>query len=236
MPILNTIFTPSSWCSNRYVVFIDNNAPGTSTIPPSSGWIDPSFTLCIPTQYSVPYPTFSPGVCPSQMSIVDSTFEIHDSRTIWTARCCQRVNDYSGFSPMAIDPQYLCTSAITAPMAFLLDPNITTADIYTTLSPQLWIEHDQVTVQWEPSDLKFFPAKVASQYAFIMGVTGLSSTGNTVPEDTSTAASTAASPAATPAPSISGTTSPTSLPITTTATHPSTSSQEGHVIAADDSQ
>lgn len=81
------------------------------------------------------------------------------------------IDDGSGFSPLSIDDEYLCTSAITTPMAFLLDPNISTADIYTTLPPELWIEHDQVTVQWEPSDLELFPVGVASQYALMMGIT-----------------------------------------------------------------
>ena len=53
-------------------------------------------------------------------------------------------------------------------MPFLLDPNISTADIYTTLS-DVWIEHDQVTVQWEEKDLALFPSSVAAHYASIMG-------------------------------------------------------------------
>ena len=52
-------------------------------------------------------------------------------------------------------------------MAFLLDPNITTADIYTTLSG-LWIEHDQITVQWEKEDLSILPTKVVTLYESIM--------------------------------------------------------------------
>ena len=52
-------------------------------------------------------------------------------------------------------------------MAFLLDPNITSTDIYTTLS-SLWIEHDQVTVQWEQSDLPGLPTGVATLYESIM--------------------------------------------------------------------
>lgn len=55
-------------------------------------------------------------------------------------------------------------------MAFLLDPNISTDDIYTTLPPELWIEHDQITVQWEPTDLDLLPVAVASQYAHLMDV------------------------------------------------------------------
>ncbi|KAK7744392.1 hypothetical protein SLS62_010182 [Diatrype stigma] len=53
-------------------------------------------------------------------------------------------------------------------MAFLLDPNISTADVYTTLS-HLWIEHDQVTVQWEKTDLRVLPEDVAKHknYYFV---------------------------------------------------------------------
>ncbi|KAI1111327.1 hypothetical protein F5Y14DRAFT_454201 [Nemania sp. NC0429] len=168
---LTTLFTPAPWCSNRFAVFVDDLAPGTSIIPPSSGWVDPSFTMCIPTQYTTPYPTFSPGVCPVHMQIVKHTFGADDGKSIWTAACCQ-----SGFSPLSVEDEYLCTSAITTPMAFLLDPNISTADVYTTLPPELWIEHDQVTVQWEPSDLELFPVGVASQYALMMGITAPPST------------------------------------------------------------
>lgn len=53
------------------------------------------------------------------------------------------------------------------PMGFLLDPNITSADIYTTLS-HLWIEHDQITVQWEETDLYILPKEVSTSYASIM--------------------------------------------------------------------
>ncbi|KAI0104005.1 hypothetical protein GGR51DRAFT_523150 [Nemania sp. FL0031] len=180
---LTTVFTPSPWCANRFAVFIDDIAPGTSTFPPSSGWIDPSFTKCIPTQYTTPYPTFSPGICPAHMQIVKHTSEVHNGKMTWTAACCQRyantivaldtliTDDTSGFSPLPIDDEYLCTSAITTPMAFLLDPDIATADVYTTLPPELWIEHDQVTVQWEPDDLKLFPASVIPQYELMMGIT-----------------------------------------------------------------
>ncbi|RWA06821.1 hypothetical protein EKO27_g8290 [Xylaria grammica] len=171
MVALTTIFTPASWCSNRFVVFVDNHAPGTSTNPPSSGWIDPSFTKCIPTQYTTAYPTFSPGVCPAHMQIVRHTSDIYDSETVWAAACCQ-----SGFSPMPVDPEYLCTSSITSPMAFLLDPNVSTADVYTTLAPEIWIEHDQMTVEWQPSDLSLLPVNVASQYQLMMGITAPPST------------------------------------------------------------
>ncbi|KAI1288636.1 hypothetical protein F5Y03DRAFT_86836 [Xylaria venustula] len=166
MAALTTLFTPASWCSNRFAVFVDDHSSGTSIIPPSSGWVDPSFTKCIPTQYLSAFPTFSPGVCPVNMEVVKHTSEVHDDNTIWTAACCQ-----SGFSTVSWDPEYLCTSSITSPMAFLLDPNISTADVYTTLAPELYIEHDQVTVQWEPTDLKHFPVDVASQYRIMMGIT-----------------------------------------------------------------
>ncbi|KAI0416325.1 hypothetical protein F5X98DRAFT_375896 [Xylaria grammica] len=189
MVALTTLFTPASWCSNRFVVFVDNHAPGTSTNPPSSGWIDPSFTKCIPTQYTTAYPTFSPGVCPAHMQIVRHTSDVYDTETVWAAACCQRYFHYtlalksseltiitSGFSPMPVDPEYLCTSSITSPMAFLLDPNVSTADVYTTLAPEIWIEHDQVTVEWQPSDLSLFPVNVASQYKLMMGITAPPST------------------------------------------------------------
>ncbi|KAI0515058.1 hypothetical protein F5B22DRAFT_199883 [Xylaria bambusicola] len=162
MSALTTLFTPSPWCSDRFAVFVDDDAPGTSTMPPSSGWIDPSFTKCIPAQYSTAYPTFSPGFCPANMEVVRYAFNEQDHKTIWTAACCQ-----SGFSPLSDDSDYLCTSSVTTPMAFLLDPNITTADVYTTLAPE-WIMHDQVTVQWEQSDLEHFPSGVASQYKYMM--------------------------------------------------------------------
>ncbi|KAK5636281.1 hypothetical protein RRF57_011993 [Xylaria bambusicola] len=162
MAALTTLFTPSPWCSNRFAVFVDDHAPGTSTNIPSSGWIDPSFTKCIPTQYSTAYPTFSPGVCPANMEVVRYAFNRQDQKTIWTAACCQ-----SGFSTMPDDSEYLCTSSITTPMAFLLDPDISTADTYTTMAPE-WIMHDQVTVQWEESDLESFPSGVAAQYKYMM--------------------------------------------------------------------
>ncbi|KAI0592938.1 hypothetical protein F4775DRAFT_580142 [Biscogniauxia sp. FL1348] len=56
-------------------------------------------------------------------------------------------------------------------MAFLLEPNISTADIYTTLSTRsLMLEHDQMTVQWESTDLPKFPSEVAKSYASMMGI------------------------------------------------------------------
>ncbi|KAK6080599.1 hypothetical protein SCUP234_05145 [Seiridium cupressi] len=78
-----------------------------------------------------------------------------------------RVAKGCGFSQL--DPQYLCTSSVTTPMGFLLDPNISTADIYTTMS-NLYVEHDQMMVLWEETDLPILPASVAAQYASIMGV------------------------------------------------------------------
>ncbi|KAI1175637.1 hypothetical protein F4777DRAFT_319547 [Nemania sp. FL0916] len=199
MAALTTVFTPSPWCSDRYAVFVDDKAPGTSIIPPSSGWIDPSFSKCIPSQYTTTYPTFSPGICPHNMQIVQHTYGVHDGRTAWTAACCQ-----SGFSRLWGDGDYLCTSSITAPMAFLLDPNISTADVYTTLPPELFIEHDQLTVVWEPTDLEHFPIGVASQYAVLMGITALpSATSNTASEAAVVAVSSVTTPTIT---SISSTT------------------------------
>ncbi|KAJ2993878.1 hypothetical protein NUW58_g1705 [Xylaria curta] len=201
MPALTTVFTASSWCSNRFAVFVDDSAPGTSIIPPSSGWVDPSFTKCIPTQYTSEYPTFSPGVCPAHMGIVHHQTGVRNGNTIYTATCCQRylpfqrdsrepaIDDASGFSPVSTDSGYLCTSAITSPMAFLLDPNISTADVYTTLEPELWIEHDQVTVEWEPTDLGRLPARVASQYAVMMGITTPPATDDGATETAKTALS-----------------------------------------------
>ncbi|KAI1810856.1 hypothetical protein GGS20DRAFT_589134 [Poronia punctata] len=139
MPSLSTLFTPPLWCSNRYAVYIDDHPRHSSTIPPSSGWVDPSFTKCIPSH---------------------------------------------GFSPMSLEPEFLCTSTITSPMSFLLDPNISTTDLYTTIAPPepptppLWIEHDQITVQWERGDLDLFPEAIASQYSKIMGIADSDSTGD----------------------------------------------------------
>ena len=89
---LTTVFTPPPECANRYAVFIASPTPigGTSTNPPSSGWIDPSFTRCNPPQYTNTYPTFSPGVCPKQMSIVSSTSSVDGANTRWIGACCQR--------------------------------------------------------------------------------------------------------------------------------------------------
>ncbi|RYP25012.1 hypothetical protein DL765_000240 [Monosporascus sp. GIB2] len=162
MQALTTVFTPEGFCSSRYAVFIGLSPSATSTLPPSSGWIDPLFTQCIPTEYHSPYPTFSPGICPRHMAIVSPTSNVNLGQTTWTGRCCE-----SGFSPVPLNPEWICTSTVTTPMSFLLDPNISTADVYTVLS-DLWIEHDQMTVLWESSDLCVLPKEVASQYADIM--------------------------------------------------------------------
>ncbi|KAI5918028.1 hypothetical protein F4810DRAFT_715901 [Camillea tinctor] len=166
MQALTTVFTPPSWCANRFAVYIDNTGPGTSTLNPQSGWVDPSFTKCVPTQYTEKCPTFSPGICPKNMHIVTSTSHVHDTTTIWTGGCCQ-----SGFMTIDFDPRFLCTSVISTPMAFLLEPNISTADVYTTLSTSsLMLEHDQMTVEWESTDLPNFPSEVAKSYASIMKI------------------------------------------------------------------
>ncbi|KAI1263233.1 hypothetical protein F5Y18DRAFT_395076 [Xylariaceae sp. FL1019] len=234
MQALSTIFTQPPWCHDRFAVYIDNQAPGTSTLPPSSGWIDPSFTRCIPTQYTSSYPTFSPGVCPSHMVVVSATHEVHKGETTWTAGCCQ-----SGFSPVSANPQYLCTSSLTTPMAFLLDPNISTADIYTTLPPNLWIEHDQLTVQWGQSDLKIFPMDVANRYASIMGIalpsdsvtTTDTESGPTSGMSSTIVASTSAVPTSTAQPSLAG-----SIPVSSPTTGTYTSTQQQSASTSDVSQ
>ncbi|KAI0191871.1 hypothetical protein F4808DRAFT_443523 [Astrocystis sublimbata] len=112
---------------------------------------------------------------------------------------------------MSSDSQYLCTSSLSSPMAFLVMPDITTADVYTTLAaaPELWIEHDQMTVQWEASDLEHLPSEVVSQYQGIMRITdaplpssstALSTTDTTT--DTSSSKSETTSTGATPAPGV----------------------------------
>ncbi|KAI0835105.1 hypothetical protein F5Y06DRAFT_144028 [Hypoxylon sp. FL0890] len=161
MQPLTTIFTASSWCLDRFAVFIDSNSFHSSTLSPSRGWVDPSFSRCVPSQYTDRLQTLSPGVCPDYMTIARNVSHIGGGKTIWTGGCCQ-----SGFSDML---GYFCTSTVTTPMGFLLLPNITTTDIYTTLS-DLWIEHDQVTVAWQESDLKLLPREVATRYASIMGI------------------------------------------------------------------
>ncbi|KAK8034580.1 hypothetical protein PG993_009575 [Apiospora rasikravindrae] len=216
---LTTLFTPPPGCANRFAVFIASPTPigGTSTNPPSSGWVDPSFTKCNPPQYTNTYPTFSPGVCPKQMSIVSSTSSVDSDKTRWTGACCQ-----SGFSTAELDPQWICTSSVTTPMPFLLDPNISTADIYTTLSG-VWIEHDQVTVQWEEKDLVVFPPSIAAHYASIMGKpappqnTDTSTPASGVPVTTPASTSPApASPASSTEPGITAT--PSDRIVTTTLT------------------
>ncbi|KAI1211231.1 uncharacterized protein F4807DRAFT_466556 [Annulohypoxylon truncatum] len=90
-----------------------------------------------------------------------TTSNIDGSKTLWTGGCCQ-----SGFTGMA---EYYCNSMVSTPMAFLLLPNISTADIYTTLS-NMWIGHDQITIGWQETDLKLLPKEVATNYASIMGI------------------------------------------------------------------
>ncbi|TRX92118.1 hypothetical protein FHL15_006985 [Xylaria flabelliformis] len=138
------------------------------------------------------------------------------------------INNISGFSPAGIDSGFLCTSSITTPMAFLLDPNISTADIYTTLPPKLWIEHDQMTAQWEPTDLEFFPVAVASQYARLMGITAPPLTDNFATETTiEVLSSSTRTPRLTAAPTL---TWPTSTPNTVTTTpDPQSSSSDREI-------
>ncbi|KAI1410714.1 hypothetical protein F5Y13DRAFT_167195 [Hypoxylon sp. FL1857] len=116
---------------------------------------------CLDSQYTDRLQTLSPGVCPDYMTIAKTASHIGGGKTIWMGGCCQ-----SGFSDML---GYFCTSTVTTPMGFLLLPNITTADIYTTLS-DMWIEHDQITVAWQKTDLKLLPEEVATRYASIMGI------------------------------------------------------------------
>ncbi|KAI1641891.1 uncharacterized protein F4817DRAFT_354539 [Daldinia loculata] len=162
MQALTTIFTAPSWCLTRFAVYIDNNPFHSSTLSPTRGWVDPSFSKCVPSQYTDQLQTLSPGVCPNYMSIARSDYNVNDGRTLWTGGCCQ-----SGFSDMS---GYFCTSTVTTPMAFLLLPNITTTDIYTTLS-DMWIEHGQITVEWQETDLKDFPTEIMTNYESIMGIT-----------------------------------------------------------------
>ncbi|KAI2472953.1 hypothetical protein F4781DRAFT_294989 [Annulohypoxylon bovei var. microspora] len=167
MQALTTIFTAPSWCANRFEVYIDNNPYHSSTLSPSSGWVDPSFSKCVPSQYTEKYQMMSPGVCPDYMTIARTTSNVNDSKTIWTGGCCQ-----SGFTGMA---EYYCNSMVATPMAFLLLPNISTSDIYTTLS-NMWIGHDQITIAWQETDLKVLPKAVATNYASIMGITPATTT------------------------------------------------------------
>ncbi|KAI0113418.1 hypothetical protein F4814DRAFT_460532 [Daldinia grandis] len=167
MQALTTIFTAPSWCLTRFAVYIDNNPFHSSTLSPTRGWVDPSFSRCVPSQYTDQLETLSPGVCPNYMSIARSVHNIKDGKTIWTGGCCQ-----SGFSDMS---GYFCTSTVTTPMAFLLLPNVTTADIYTTLS-DMWIEHGQITVEWQETDLKDLPEEIITNYESIMGITLVATT------------------------------------------------------------
>ncbi|KAI4860052.1 hypothetical protein F4820DRAFT_128205 [Hypoxylon rubiginosum] len=160
MQALTTAFTAPSWCLDRFVVYIDNNRYHSSTLSPSRGWVDPSFTKCVPSQYTTSLQVFSPGVCPDYMTFARTTSHVHGDKTTWTGGCCQ-----SGFSDMN---GYFCTSTVTTPMAFLLEANVSTTDIYTTLS-DLWIEHDQMTVAWQETDMEVLPKKVSLQYGSIMG-------------------------------------------------------------------
>ncbi|KAI1097381.1 hypothetical protein F4804DRAFT_175101 [Jackrogersella minutella] len=162
MQALTTVFTAPSWCVSRFAVAIDNNPFHSSTSSPSRGWADPSFSQCIPSQYTDNLQTMSPGVCPGYMTIARTTSNVDGGKTLWTGGCCQ-----SGFSDMS---GYYCTSTVTTPMAFLLLPNITTTDIYTTLS-NMWIEHDQMAVAWQETDLKILPEEIVTRYASIMGIT-----------------------------------------------------------------
>ncbi|KAI2609637.1 uncharacterized protein GGS25DRAFT_520440 [Hypoxylon fragiforme] len=177
MQALTTIFNAPSWCLTRFAVAIDNNPFHSSTLSPSRGWADPSFSKCMPSQATEPAQTLSPGVCPGYMSIARTTSNVESGKTIWTGGCCQ-----SGFSDMST---YFCTSTVTTPMAFLLLPNITTTDIYTTLS-SMWIEHDQMTVVWEETDLRVLPKEVATNYAAIMGITVATTTESPTTSTTTT--------------------------------------------------
>ncbi|OTA62235.1 hypothetical protein K449DRAFT_433891 [Hypoxylon sp. EC38] len=161
MQPLTTIFTAPPWCLDRFAVYVDNNPFHSSTLSPSRGWADPSFSRCVPSQYTDRLQTLSPGVCPDYMTIARNLSHIDGAKTIWMGGCCQ-----SGFSDMW---GYFCTSSVTTPMGFLLLPNITTADIYTIMS-NMWVEHDQITVAWQETDLDLFPEEVAAKYASIMGI------------------------------------------------------------------
>ncbi|KAI0386450.1 hypothetical protein F5Y04DRAFT_244085 [Hypomontagnella monticulosa] len=174
---LTTVFKAPLWCWDRFAMFIDDNPYHSSTLSPSRGWVDPSFSKCVPTQYTDSQQTLSPGVCPDYMTIARSDSNIQGSKTTWFGGCCQ-----SGFSDMS---GYYCTSTVEAPMAFLLAANISTTDIYTTLS-NLWIEHDQMTVAWQETDLKNIPKEVATGYASIMGMGIVTTTITTTPSDAAT--------------------------------------------------
>ncbi|KAI5861305.1 hypothetical protein GGS23DRAFT_145460 [Durotheca rogersii] len=166
MQPLTTVFTPPPGCYNRFVVYIDTNSYHSSVGRISSGFWDRSFSKCAPCQNTKPVLTFSPGVCPQQMSIVSSASiseEDGASTSFWRGWCCQ-----SGF---VVWSHGLCTSTATAPFSVLLDPNISTTDLYTTFSTDTWIMHDPVTVEWQEADLKLLPPEIASHYRSIMGIT-----------------------------------------------------------------
>ncbi|KAI2607954.1 hypothetical protein GGR54DRAFT_389609 [Hypoxylon sp. NC1633] len=238
MQALTTIFTAPSWCSTRFGVAIDNNPWHSSTLSPTRGWADPSFSQCVPSQYTESLQTISPGVCPDYMSVARTISNVDGDKTIWTGACCQ-----SGFTDMS---GYFCTSTVTTPMAFFLLHNIKTTDIYTTLS-NLWIEHDEITVAWEETDLKQFPKEIATYYANIMGITltttvdslTITTTASTASTDTESGRTRSTVPTKTlpiiPVPSTESVASPTVITVTSqltasesqhTAT-PSTPSNEG---------
>ncbi|KAI0851145.1 hypothetical protein F5Y00DRAFT_230439, partial [Daldinia vernicosa] len=201
MQALTTIFTAPSWCLTRFAVYIDNNPFHSSTLSPTRGWADPSFSKCVPSQYTDQLQTLSPGVCPNYMSIARSVYNVNDGKTLWTGGCCQ-----SGFSDMS---GYFCTSTVTTPMAFLLLPNITTTDIYTTLS-DMWIEHEQMTVEWQETDLKNFPQEIITDYKSIMGITLA-----TITDKSSTSTVTTHSVSGRTSSTVATSTSTTTVPILT---------------------
>ncbi|KAI1402777.1 hypothetical protein F4819DRAFT_453343 [Hypoxylon fuscum] len=208
MQALTTVFTAPSWCLDRFVVYIDTDARHSSTLSPTRGWNDPSFSQCVPSQYTTSLQVLSPGICPDYMTIARTTSEVNGSKTSWTGGCCQ-----SGFSDM---DGYFCTSTVTTLMAFLLEADVSTTDIYTTLS-DLWIEHDQLTVGWQESDLKAFPKEVGQRYASIMGIT-LATTSESSTSTTAQKATQAASVSTTSAMATSTSTPTTMSPQVATST------------------
>lgn len=227
MQALTTVFTAPSWCLDRFVVYIDTDARHSSTLSPTRGWNDPSFSQCVPSQYTTSLQVLSPGICPDYMTIARTTSEVNGSKTSWTGGCCQRsrspsnfqvymqtqLTRYSGFSDM---DGYFCTSTVTTLMAFLLEADVSTTDIYTTLS-DLWIEHDQLTVGWQESDLKAFPKEVGQRYASIMGIT-LATTSESSTSTTAQKATQAASVSTTSAMATSTSTPTTMSPQVATST------------------
>ncbi|KAI1763906.1 hypothetical protein GGR53DRAFT_466902 [Hypoxylon sp. FL1150] len=189
MQALTTVFKAPSWCTDRFVVYIDNNPYHSSTLSPTRGWADPSFSQCVPSQYTESLQVFSPGVCPDYMTIARTTSHVDGDETTWSGGCCQ-----SGFSDMT---GYFCTSTVTTPMRFVLQANVSTTDIYTTLS-DLWIEHDQMTVAWQASDLTYLPPEIRSQYREIMGLPATTPTESSVTSQSARAALTSTIATATP--------------------------------------